>query len=931
MRNTLIKLALLVLGLVVWDAFLSGQEFSPIASYLPFHILIETTSIVIAMMIFVIGWHAHRHGLSGNILLLACAFLGVGIMDFTHMLSYMGMPDFITPSSPQKAINFWLAARAIAAISLLFVALYPWKPLASAQSRHIQLTFVLIIVTALHWLFLFHSDLVPATFIPGQGLTQFKIFSEYGIVALNLITVVLLWGNMRKPQVYDAAGLLGAVFAMAMSEMFFTLYANVSDLFNLYGHICKAASYLFLYRAIFSATIEFPYQQLHESESKLQATLKAIPDLLFEVGLDGRCYDCHCSNTLPLQYPNDGFIGKRLHEILPAETVEICLSALREAHLNGYSKGQQFEFEMLNGKHWFELSVATKSTESHRSPRFIVLARDITKRKLSEIELRVLNEQLEQRVSDRTQAVEKSKVLADEAVAAKSEFLANMSHEIRTPMNSILGMAHLANKVTTDAKTRQYIENIQISGQHLLSIIDDILNFSKIASGKFTLEHIDFYLKDVLHRLKNMVSDKAKINKLRLEFDIDPGLPTYFNGDPVRLFQVLMNLADNAIKFTERGQIVIRATKIMEDEEFCRVRFEVQDSGIGISKENISNLFQAFQQANSQSTRQHGGTGLGLAISKQLVEMMDDGKIGVESIPGQGSMFWFEVRLSISKPPKKPKKSKEKSPSSEHFSLKGIRVLLAENNLFNQQVATEILENEGITVCIANNGSEAIDLLEKEPFDCVLMDLQMPVMDGFEAARNILNNPKFTQLPIIAMTANVSTEDRKKCRDAGMVDFISKPFTPEKLFETIAKWQSVQPIQMDFFGQAELSTTDLADSEDRHIIDFSVLSQLVGNNLTKMREFANMFLDLALKDMVKIDTALKQADFQSLAKLAHHNRSPALMVGAIGFAELCSELEKQSKQTDELHIIAATVSKMRSQLDQIKLRFSEIEDNFVQK
>lgn len=922
MRKTFINLGLLVLGLMVSGAILSRQEAWPIASYLPLHILIETTSIVIAMMVFVIGWHAHRHGLSGNILLLACAFFGVGILDFTHMISYSGMPDFITPSSPQKTLAFWLSARTLAAIALLFAAFYPWRPLVSAQFRYIQLTFVIVLVSFLHWLFLFHIDLIPATFIPGKGLTPFKIRCEYVIVALNVITAGLLWRNMRKPLVYDAAGLFGAVCAMAMSEVFFTLYTSLSDSYNLYGHICKVASYLFLYRAIFIATINFPYDQLHASQSKLQATLNAIPDLLFEVGLDGRCYDCHTSNSHLLLVPKEVFIGKKIHDILPPDVAEICLSALQEAHLTGYSKGKQYELALLGGKHWFELSVASKAVEPSEMPRFIVASRDITQRKQTEIELRVLNEQLEQRVLERTQAMEQSKVLADAAYAAKSEFLANMSHEIRTPMNSILGMAHLAGNVVTDAKVRQYIRNIQISGQHLLSIIDDILNYSKIASGKFRLEHIDFYLKDVTDRLKSMVSDKAKIKKLRFTLDIDPGLPTHFKGDPVRLFQILMNFTDNAIKFTERGQIIVRAATIKDDPNSSLVRFEVQDSGIGISKQDATKLFQAFQQGDTQSTRQYGGTGLGLAISKQLVEMMDEGRIGVESTPERGSIFWFEVRLAKSDPSMRSKRFKSKSPHP--ISLNGVRILLAENNLFNQQVATEILENAGAIVCVANNGKEAIDLLEKEAFDCVLMDLQMPEMNGFDATRNILKNPKFSKLPIIAMTANVSREDREKCLDCGMVDFVSKPFTPEKLFETISKWQSAQPMQMDFFDQSQFDTTDVSDSESHPVVDSSVLSHMVGNDPIKMREFANMFLDLTLKDMIAIESAMKQGDYQLLARLAHHNRSPALMVGATGFAELCGELEKQSKQADGLQIIGTTVSKMRSQLDQIKLRFTEI-------
>jgi len=286
MRTSVITVALLTLGVVVAKALPPLPETRGIAGYLPLHTLLETVSVVIAMLVFAVGWNAYRRRLPGNILLLACAFFGVGILDFSHTISFAGMPDFITPSSVEKSIDFWLSARSLAAIALFSVSVTPWRPLTSATSRYTLLATALILVGCLHWLFLFHDDLIPPTFIPGQGLTPFKIYYEYALVALNLATAFVLWMRMRKPLSFNAAALFGAVCTMALSEYLFTIYADATDIYNLLGHIYKAVSYLFLYRAIFVTAIEHPYNLLQESQNQLQATLNALPDLLFEVAVE---------------------------------------------------------------------------------------------------------------------------------------------------------------------------------------------------------------------------------------------------------------------------------------------------------------------------------------------------------------------------------------------------------------------------------------------------------------------------------------------------------------------------------------------------------------------------------------------------------------------------------------------------------------------
>ncbi len=389
MRRNAVIVAVLVFGLVLAWALPPVQGARGIAGYLPLHMLLETVAIVIAMLVFAVGWNAYSDKLPGNIVLLACAFLGVGLLDFSHVLSYAGMPDFVTPSNPEKAIDFWLAARALAAAALLTVAIAPWQPFASAATRYLLLAAVLAITAVMHWLILFHQDALPPTFVLGQGLTALKIGTEYELVTLNLAAAAVLLMRMRKPQPFNAAALFGAVCAMALSEFFFTLYADVTDLFNLLGHIYKAISYLFIYHAIFVATVVRPYRQLSASQAQLQATHDALPDLLFELDLAGRYYDYHAPRTeQPNSYP-EAFHRKMLHDTLPADAVQTIIAALQEADSSGYSRGE-YELESPQGKRCFEFSVARKPAELGQEAHFIVLSRDTSERKAAEEQIHAL-------------------------------------------------------------------------------------------------------------------------------------------------------------------------------------------------------------------------------------------------------------------------------------------------------------------------------------------------------------------------------------------------------------------------------------------------------------------------------------------------------------------------------------------------------------
>ena len=502
---------------------------------------------------------------------------------------------------------------------------------------------------------------------------------------------------------------------------------------------------------------------------------------------------------------------------------------------------------------------------------------------------------------------------AEAAVRAKGDFLANVSHEIRTPMNSILGMAQLAFKAEHNPRQRDYLKKIQQSGGHLLGIIDDILDISKIDAGKLAIEVVDFELEKVMENLANLVAEKAKDKNLRLISEIDSSIPPYLRGDPLRLCQVLTNLVNNAIKFTEKGKVVIRIKRLEQDGSDDVLRFEVQDTGIGMTRDEVAMLFQSFQQADSSTTRKYGGTGLGLVISKQLVEMMDGGKIGVESFPGTGSTFWFTVRLAEGIPSAPPAESRlHESGKNESGVLKkigGAHILLVDDNAFNLEVAAEFLLSAGAVVTTACNGKEALDLLHQQRFDCVLMDVQMPVMDGVEAVKQIRRDPAIDDVRVIAMTANALREDKARYLSAGMDDVIIKPFKYQTLFTTLAKWlpKKTSSDQDHVGGVATVERASQHKVNDEakleltghpDIIDLAVLAEMTGSDCRKVGEIANKFVASLHKDMDAIEAALERKDLSALGELGHYSKSPARLVGAIGFANLCQALEDNARGGD---------------------------------
>lgn len=514
---------------------------------------------------------------------------------------------------------------------------------------------------------------------------------------------------------------------------------------------------------------------------------------------------------------------------------------------------------------------------------------------------------------ERESALKAANIHAESASRAKSEFLANMSHEIRTPMNSIIGMARLALSREANARQIGYLEKILMSGEHLLGIIDDILDFSKIEAGKMRIERADFDLRGIMDNLACLMADRAAEKGLEFVMKIDPALPAKMQGDPLRLRQVLLNFADNAIKFTSRGGVKVEARRLNDGQGGSLVLFEVSDTGIGMNPAELAMLFQPFQQTDGSVTRKYGGTGLGLSISKRLVELMG-GEAGVESEPGHGSRFWFRVRLDEGCQGGGPQAEAAVDRREVQAAIRNARILLAENNVFNQQVAREFLEVAGCVVQVANNGEEALEWLRKEHFDCVLMDVQMPLVDGLEATRQIRSSLAFAALPVIAVTANALEEEQRRCMDAGMNDFITKPLRPETLYAALAKWLSRQRLST---SAPERRRRPEEMQSHNQVVDLAVLAELVGGSREKMRQMAYKFVDCTRQDMDKVRAALERNELSLVREMAHHIKAPASMVGAAGFVDLCRELEANH---DDLERAREVVGRMHALLAEIAMR-----------
>jgi PAS domain S-box-containing protein len=618
-----------------------------------------------------------------------------------------------------------------------------------------------------------------------------------------------------------------------------------------------------------------------------------------------------------IEWVNRGFtklFGYRLEDVIGTkgeilkrgETQALTMEADFLKVLLEQKKPVSFENKCYSKKgreYWILTSLTPILNDQGEVEKIISIDSDISKQKNLEQNLIIANKIAEHSLQQGNKALEelhKAKLQLEESLKVKEEFLANMSHEIRTPMNAIVGFTNLLQKSELNAENQQYVNAIKTSGENLLVIINDILDFSKLESGKITFENIDFNLFQIVSTLIELMLPRAIEKNIKLSSVVDKKIPEKLTGDPTRLTQILTNLIGNAIKFTNSGGVRLSVVMVSENDEGIEIEFSVADTGIGIKEENLSRIFESFTQATSDTTRKYGGTGLGLTITKRLVEQQE-GVISVKSRLGEGSVFI--VRLKFSKlTSQNAIDSLLLEEEGEKFPLMGVRILLVEDNYLNQVLATKILDNWKCKVDVADNGAIAVEKVSKNNYDVVLMDIQLPEMDGYEATSHIrskLNHPK-SGIPIIAMTAHALADESEKCFKMGMNDYISKPFDENKLHLKICRALSKTARAADFLKE---NGSDGVSTASKRVTNLAYIEKIANGDQQFVLRMINVFLNQTPLMLDSMTTHLENRDWKGLKAIAHKVKPSVAFMGITEMEQLIGNIEDSAQHetfTDEI-------------------------------
>ena len=661
---------------------------------------------------------------------------------------------------------------------------------------------------------------------------------------------------------------------------------------------------------------------MRDAEAQYRAIFNNATEGIFQIARDGRPMKVNPAMAQMLGYSSSQDLIDQFQDI----TLEIYSNPKRRDEfvtlMKEFGIVKDFEYLARRKDGTFITTMIDAHLIRNSSGQILYyegIVRDITQRKRME-ELRIAKE------------------AAEKTAQSKNEFLANISHEIRTPMNAIIGFTNLSLQNELSPKIRNYLNTIARSSRNLLHLINDILDFSKIEADRLEMESVDFKLDELIKTTSEIVSLRAQEKKIRFLVSVNPGVPNDLTGDPYRLSQILLNLANNAIKFTNSGFVMISIEPIELNVDNCLLMFSIKDTGIGMTAEHIAKLFKPFSQADSSMTRRFGGTGLGLAISKHLVELMG-GKIQVESRMGKGSTFYFTIQLlrrhhkfkrhlaaGLSTP---EIESSLKPPPEESLSkIKGARILLVEDNIINQELTREIISDIGLSVDIAGDGQEALSQLRLASYDLILMDVQMPVMSGLETTVLIKENPQWDDIPIVAMTAHDTVRDKQECIKAGMNDYITKPLDINILMNILVKWikprtqQAVNIITHPDETQAGKISTDHPPFFIPGVDVADGLERLQGNKRVYIK-LLKSFIQHHQHARQDIDQAMEAEDYNKVAAIAHTIKGAAANLSITAVAASASQLQEKAR-SGNIENINSALRSLNTELEAVGASIAQL-------